>query len=194
MTATLAVMNLARSGLEGWQMVERTRQAFSSWVGGWARQPGIGDHLVGKPQPRVLPSNESGQDLAELLQKLRSRGTPSTSALWQLGRLLGVDYLLVLKVGKRKVSARLFSVHRQRWAPQGYEGADHAVAPLKRYVLAQAGATRQRRRGKNGASGSFWAKKWWVWAIAGALAAVTLGFALSDNDESAGTLRIRVTR
>jgi hypothetical protein len=193
MTATLAVLNLDRPGLQGWQVAEKARVELSSWAGGWARQPGIADHLVGKPQPRVLPSNESGQDLAELLQKLRTQGTPSSSSLWQIGRLLGVDYLLVLKVRKSRVSARLFSVHRQRWAPQGYERAGHQVAPLKRYVLAQAGVKRGKRRGKK-ASGSWWARKWWVWAVAGALAAVTIGFALSDSDDSAGTLRIRVKR
>ncbi|MCK5795624.1 MAG: hypothetical protein KAI47_00460, partial [Deltaproteobacteria bacterium] len=188
---TLAVVNLGRPGARGWRMAAQIRQAFSAWSGGWARQPGIADHLEGKPQPEVLPSNESGRDLGEVLEKVREGGRPSTSPLWKLGRLLGVDYLLVVKVRTRGVSARLFSVHKQRWAPQGYEHTGHETAPLRAYVLDQVG-----RRASPGSKTkrAFWHKKWWVWVIGGALAAVTLGFALSNTDTSKGTLHITVSR
>ena len=185
--ASLAVLNVHADA--GWPVVERARQALHRWIGGWAQQPGVADNLVGKPHPGVLPSNESGQDLGQLLQRLRSSGRPSTSQLWQLGRLLGVDYLVVLHVRKARLSARLFSVQRQRWAPQGFEQQGHDVEALRTYVLDQGRAGQKRKL-----ASSSWRKKWWVWAIAGALAAVTLGFALAEGDSNSGTLRIKVTR
>jgi hypothetical protein len=143
---SLAVVSLGRPGKPGWEMAQKVRLLLARYARGWAEQPGIADNLVGKPNPAVLPADEVGKQLPVLLQKLRMGGRPSSSTLWQLGRLVGVDYLLLVKVRGKKLSARLFSVNRQRFAPQGFDREGHDAKQLLAYIADQTRETKKARK------------------------------------------------
>lgn len=187
---SLAVVNLGRRGAFGWLRVRAAHEALASFSGGWAKTPSVAASLAGDPAAGVLPNADVGRLLNQLLERLRRPGRPSIGDLFRLGRLLGVDYLLLMRVrggatSSASISARIFSVHRQEYAPQGFEREDDRIAGLKSYVKHQIGG----RKGKGTIR-----ERWWVWAIAGAVAAVTLVLsALNENDQE-GTLKIRVKR
>jgi len=181
---TLALVNIGSSG--GWESVRQASEAFGAMIGGWARQPGIAAYLWWRPSPGALPVGDTGRDLVRLVEQVRSSSTPSTSDLGELGRLLGVDYLLLLKVKTRTVSARLFSVLRQQYAPRGFEAPAANLDQIKAYVMDQ---TRHKQEK------SKLVTRWWIWAIAAGVAALTLGLALgTQSDDGSGDLRIRVNK
>lgn len=182
---TLAVVNLSAGG---WEVAQRSAREMGQLVGGWARQPGIGAYLAGRPNPGALPVGDTGKDLARLVQRIRSGARPAGSDLAALGRLLGVDYLLLLKVRPTRLSGRLFSVHRRSYAPQGYEGKPADSATLVSYVRQQTGAAGAGKKKTTSKA------KWVIWAVAAALAAVTIGLAVASQDDTEGDLRIRVRR
>ena len=179
----LAVVNLDS---RGWEVAEQVTRKMDHLVGGWARQPGIASYLAGRPNPGALPVGDTGRDLVRLGDRLRASGRPATGDLSALGRLLGVDYLLLLKVKPQHLSARLFSVHRGTYAPQGFEGKPADSGTLLEYVKTQT----QKPAPKKKISKA----KWIIWGVAAALAAVTIGLALAASEETSGDLRIRVTR
>ena len=181
---TLAVVNAGKGRHE---VVERVARALGPHLGGWTRQPGVDAFLAGRPSPGALPVGKTGEDLVRLVEKLREDRSPSRTELTELGRLLGVDYLLLVRVGARSLVARLYSVHRQADAPEGFEGRVGDEARLRDYVLAQT-------RGPSRPAGRRWSR-WWIWAAAAGLAALTIGLAVSSGgDDAKGDLRIRVTR
>lgn len=166
---------------------DRASLKLKAYLGAWAKQPGVEDHLLNRDRRRILPEGELGQNLSPRLKDLRYGGRLSTSKLWELGRLLAVDYLLLLKFRDQNVSARLFSIHRQVYAPQGFEGALSDVDKLKAYLLDQ---TKEKPKEVKSES---WTKKWWVWAIIGSATAISAGFALAaQKDDSSGRLTIEI--
>ncbi|MCA9663995.1 MAG: hypothetical protein KC503_00360 [Myxococcales bacterium] len=126
-------------------------------------------------------------DIARAVARLRAAKGLSGEHLFELGRALGVDYLLLIKPARDKASssaaARLYSVHRLRFAPQGYEGPRDAQA-LARYVQIQVRGRPQKKK---------WYKKWWVWAVGAGLAALSVSIIVIANSRS-DQLTVRVTR
>ncbi len=183
---TLAVVNLTPQGA-GSELARRAREALAAHLGGWAREEGIAATLEGRSHPTALPSGETGRELGLLCGRLRS-GQAGQRDLEALGRLLGVDYLLVLRVRGQSLSARLFSVGRGSYAPQGYEAAAGDVARLRAYVAEQT-----RTSGAPAKPGSRWGR-WWIWALAAGVAALTVGLTLGAKSDEQGDLRIRVSR
>jgi len=185
---TLAVVNLRRDG-SGHELTERAARQLRRFVGGWARQPGISALLGGRPNPGALPVGITGQDLVKLVDRVRAGRRPAVNDLAELGKLLGVDYLLLLAVKDKPASftARLFSTHGRSFAPQELRGRADQLQLLRPYVQDQTRPPPERK-------GLLAGKSWWIWAIAAGLAAVTIGLAVSASDDSAGDLRIRVSR
>lgn len=180
---TLAVVNAGKGRHE---VVERVARALGPHLGGWTRQPGVDAFLAGRPSPGALPVGKTGEDLVRLVEKLREDRSPSRSELTELGRLLGVDYLLLVRVGARTLVARLYSVHRQAYAPESFEGPVGEEGRLRDHVISQS-------RGPSRPVGRW--SRWWIWAAAAGLAALTIGLAVSSGgDDARGDLRIRVTR
>jgi hypothetical protein len=182
---TLAVVNLTPQGA-GQEVARRAREALSPHLGGWAREPGIAAFLEGGHHPTALPSGETGRELALLHERLRA-GKALARDLADLGRLLGVDYLLLLRVRGRTLSAHLFSVGRASYAPQSYEAGVDDVERLRAYVAHQTRAPATAPR-----SGSRWGR-WWIWALAAGVGALTVGLALGAKSDEKGDLRIRVS-
>jgi hypothetical protein len=147
----------------------------------------VAAYLAGRPSPGGLPSGRQGIELSRLVDGLRGASRPGREDLVALGRLLGVDYLLVLRVGKGALSARLFSVHRGQFAPRGYEAAGHRVEPLRDYVVAQV-------RGPHRAPPGRWKRRWWIWAGVAVLTGVAITLALTADDEPSADLQIQVRR
>ena len=151
------------------------------------------ERLIGRPHrisQRCLRTQVLGEpivDLGLLLQRIRSGGRAAGADLWKLGRLLGVDYLLLLKVRRSGMRAHLYSVTRQRYSPDELVSGDQRVERLAGYIAAQ---VRSKPKKKPPA----WRRRWWVWLIAAGLGAVTIGLALSASDDTKGALRIRVSR
>lgn len=182
---SLALVNTAKSG--GHELALRAGQALRDHVGGWARQPGINAFLAGRPNPGPLPVGDTGKDLVRLVERVRSSPRTSSKDLSALGKLLGVDYLLLLRAQSSGFRAHLFSVRRQAFAPQGFTGTKEQIDRLTTYVLDQTGE-------KQPAPKRLLGKRWWIWAIAAGLAAVTIGLAVSASDDTKGDLRIQVKR
>ena len=180
---TLAVLNL---GQGGHLVVQRAQKSLGELLGGWARQPGIAEFLAAQPNPGSLPTGDTGRDLQLLVERVRATRQPASHDLFRLGQLLAVDYLLLLVVRKHTLSARLFSVHRQSYAPQGFEGADQRVEPLRGYLEAQ---LRQPEP-----VAKRWKRRWWLLAAVAGVAALTIGLALGTGDGSSGDLKIVVHR
>jgi hypothetical protein len=178
---TLAVVNIGNAGHE---VAERAIGALRPHLGGWARQVGIEAYLAGRPHPGSLPVGDTGKDLVRLVERVRTRSA-SRGDLQDLGRLLGVDYLLLIRVRASTYVARLFSVHQGSYAPGQLEARLTEEGRLQQYVKAQA------TRGKVFKTSRY---RWWVWGIAAAIAAVTIGLALAGRDERSGDLRVRVSR
>lgn len=189
---TLALLNLdtAEPGIKA------TRQAsaeLKAHVGGWARQEGIAEFLAGAPlKPDALPEGAAGEDLERLVLLVRGAdGPPDKGDLGNLGQLLGVDYLLLIKVKGERLTAQLFSVPGRTYGPRGFDEklGEGVSERLKAYVLDQSGqkAAAELKKGLLG-------KRWWIWAVAGAVAVagVVLLFTLPEDDT--GDLKIRVTR
>ncbi|MBW2736943.1 MAG: hypothetical protein JRH20_31560 [Deltaproteobacteria bacterium] len=188
---SLAVVNLGRRGAFGWLQARRAQRLLERYVGGWAETPSVAAALVGDPAPRVLPEADVGRQLGVLLEELRRPGRPSLGALFRLGRALGVNYLLLMRIhggatSSPSLSARIFSVHRQDYAPQGFEREDDRLSGLESYIKHQ---IRGRKR-----AGGIKRERWWVWAIGGAVVVATLVLsALSESDDE-GTLTVRIRR
>ena len=181
---TLALVNL--SSERGHQVVERANVALGTLVGGWARQPSIAGFLAGRPNPGALPVGDVGKDLTMLVERLRARQA-SSGEIAALGRLLGVDYLVLLRVSATGYAARLFSVQRASYAPGApleVKGSD--VDLLRGYLHDQ---TRPPAKSKRS-----WRSRWWIWGIVAAVAGVTIGLAVSQKDDSKGDLRIGISR
>ena len=188
---SLAVVNLkTRAGAE---VVHKAAQDLADHVGGWARQPKIAAYLAGKPlEKSSLPDGATGEDLERLILAIReSEGALDTGDLGNLGQLLGVDYLLLVKVKAKeeRLTARLFSVHKRQFGPKGFEAKLDETARLKAFVLDQSG-----QKAAAGQKKGFFGKRWWIWAIAGAVAAAGLVLVFTLPDDSVGDLKIRVTR
>ena len=179
----LAVVNLDS---RGWEVAEQGAKKMDHLVGGWARQPGIAAYLSGRPNPGALPVGDTGKDMVRLGDRIRGPGRPAVRDLSALGRLLGVDYLLLLKVKPQHLSARLFSVRRGTYAPQGFEGKPTDSGTLLDYVKAQTRKPEPKKKISK--------TKWIIWGVAAALAAVTIGLAVAASEETSGDLRIRVSR
>jgi hypothetical protein len=183
-SGSLALVNLVPG--QGFEVTAAARVAMAPLVGGWARHESIAAFLDGRPNPGALPSGEVGRELAALVERVRSRQTYHRDVA-DLGRLLGVDYLLLLKVRGTGMSARLYSVPRAAYAPQGLEVSGHDVALLKAYVRDQTRepATQAKTSSK---------RRWWILGAAIALGGLTLGLSLAAKNETSGDLRVRVTR
>ncbi len=180
----LALVNLGRAG---WERAVEAQGHLKPLIGAWARDPGIAAYLAGRPNPGALPGGETGQELVRRVDSLRAAQRPAEEDLSALGRLLGVDYLLLLQVRARTVSARLYSVPRGRYAPRGFEADTGQLATVAAYVRdqAQGGAPAPRKS----------PTRWWIWAIAAGVGALTLGLALGlQGDDPSGELRIRASR
>jgi hypothetical protein len=179
---TVAIVNLG--GSAGSDVAARVSDALRDLVGGQARQPGVAAYLIGRPEGK-LPAGEVGKELEVLVGRLRSRQT-SQGELGSLGRLLSVDYLLLMAVRGGGYTARLFSVHRLSYAPDTLQSPFGDSAELRAYVRQQ---TRPAR-----ASVKSWLKRWWVVGLAAVVCGVTLGVALgTGHDQNSGELRIRAT-
>lgn len=181
----LAVVN---AGHRHHETVERAVRAVARHVGGWAGQPGISDFLAGRPNPGALPVGQTGKDLVRLVERVRTERVASRRDLTDLGRLLGVDYLLLMRVGRRAFVARLYSVRRAQYSPHALEAKNAQVSRLEAWVLEESGAG-QAQKPRSGTR-----FRWWIWAVAGGLAALTLGLALGTGSDTEGDLRIRVSR
>ncbi len=179
----LAVVNMKTDGAE---LVSRAAEALGPHVGGWASQPSIAAFLAGEQNPGALPSGDVGQELTSLVAGLRA-GKSSARELTALGRLLGVDYLLLLRVKPSRYSAKLYSVGTQSYAPRSFDSATHDLRLLKSYVKEQAG--QKKRPAKKSAI-----SRWWMLAAAAGLAGITIGLALSSGDDHSGDLTITVRR
>jgi len=184
---TLAVVNAGRSG---WEVAQRAAEQLNRHAGGWARHAPVAAVLAGKPHAGGLPRGHVGRELAAALQRVRQGRRLSPADLFELGRLLAVDYLVVLRVHERTLSARLFSVHRRGFSPQGFEARDHSVTQLSGYVRAQVRDASSAAPPKR----QSWLRRWWFWATAAGVAALTIGLAATSGDERSGDLRIRVVR
>jgi hypothetical protein len=183
---TLAVVNLTPQGA-GHEIAGRARETLAPHLGGWAREQGIAAYLEGRPHSARLPSGETGRELGLLCERLRA-GQALQKDLSDLGRLLGVDYLLLVRVRGRTLAARLFSVGRGSYAPQGYEAPADDLGRLRDYVREQTRAPARPAK-----SGSRWGR-WWIWALAAGVGALTVGLALGAKSDESGDLRIRVSR
>ena len=186
---TLALINLGKE--EG---IEATRQAGETLkvhVGGWARQQGIADYLAGAPLKKdALPEGATGEDLERLILAVReATGTPDIGDLGNLGQLLGVDYLLLIKVDKERLKAQLFSVPGRKFGPRGFDDKVGANERLKAYVLDQSGQKAEAEMKKG-----LFGKRWWIWAVAGAVAVAGVVLIFTLPDDTTGDLKIRVTR
>jgi len=179
---TLAVIN---AGSTRYETVEQAARTLTTYLGGWATQPGISAYLYGRPNPGALPVGQTGEELVRLVERVRTERSASRGDLSALSRLLGVDYLLLLRVGGRTFQARLFSVRRGSYGPGTFEAEIDKQQSLKQYVVEQT-----RARGKL----IIERPRWWMWVAAAGLAALTLTLVLTTGDDSSGDLRIRVTR
>jgi hypothetical protein len=179
----LAVVN---AGHRHHETVEQAGRVLARHVGGWSGQPGISDFLAGKPNPGALPVGQTGKDLVRLVERVRTERVASRRDLTDLGRLLGVDYLLLMRVGRSTFVARLYSVRRARYSPHRLEARNAEVSRLEPWVLEETGA------GQKTSKKTY--SKWWIWAVAGGLAALTIGLALGTGSDTEGDLRIRVSR
>lgn len=186
---TLALINLGKE--EGVEATREAHEALKQHVGGWARQPGIADFMAGAPlKPDALPKGAAGEDLERLVLAVReATGAPDNGDLGNLGQLLGVDYLLLVKVKGERLSARLFSVPGRSFGPRGFEDKVGATARLKAYVLDQSGQKAEAEKEKG-----LFGKRWWIWAVAGAVAVTGVVLIFTLPDDTAGDLKIRVTR
>lgn len=165
-------------------VVQQASKVVSPYLGGWARQSDIAAYLEGETYSGALPTGDVGKELVILVERVRTRQS-SNKDLTDLGRLLGVDYLLLLKPKPQELTAQLFSVQRQTYAPQSFHSAPPNAQLLLAYLQEQTRAAPTTKSSKS---------HWWIWAIAVGLGGLTLGLALSNHDETAGDLRIRVTR
>jgi hypothetical protein len=186
-SGTIAIVNIGKGGAE---VVLEAGEALGPYVGGWARHAPIAGFLAGQASPGALPAGAVGRDLTGLVGRLRG-GQASGKDLSDLARLLGVDYLLLLRVGATHYTARLYSVGRQAYAPGSLEARRRDVALLRQHLQQQTGATSPAE--SKPAPRRRWVK-WVLWGGAAVLAGVTIGLALSQRDETSGDLRIRVTR
>lgn len=186
---SLAVVNL-RSRVGSAEAKEAGKE-LADHVGGWARQEKIAAYLAGERiSQEALPAGATGEDLERLVLAVReAEGTPDASDLGNLGQLLGVDYLVLLKVKEERLTARLFSVHRREYSPKGFEARAGETGGLKGYVLDQSGQKAAEKK-----EGGLLGKRWWIWAIAGVVAAAGLVLVFTLPDDSQGDLKIRVNR
>lgn len=191
---TLALLNIGKEEA-GIKATHLAGAALKPHVGGWARQQKIAEFLAGAPlEADAMPEGAAGEDLERLVLAARGAdGPPDKGDLGNLGQLLGVDYLLLIKVKGERLTAQLFSVPGRQFGPRGFdeklgEGAE-TIQRLKAYVLDQSGQKKKAALKKG-----FWGKRWWIWAVAGAVAVagVVLIFALPED--TTGDLKIRVTR
>jgi hypothetical protein len=188
---TLALVNIGAGGA-GSDFVISAAETITSLVGGWATQPSIAAYLAGRSSS--LPTGEIGQSLSRLVERARGRQA-SMKDLAELGRLLGVDYLLLLSVGHPGFAARLFSVARQSYSPAGLEAKTRDLSLLRTYLRQQVRPADPEPSSKGGKWS--WKRNWKRYLIFGAaiaVASVTLGFSLSQRNETSGDLRIRVSR
>jgi hypothetical protein len=163
---------------------------LKSWIGGWAEAVPIADALLGPVQPESLPKGMVGDELRQLIPWLRRSTEMQPGDVRRLGKLLGVDYVLVIGVDGERLNARLFSVRQGKFSPQAHVATLEQRGTLQRYVRTQLAPQREEK--------SAWAsfkKRWWIWAAAAGLAAVTIGVALgTDSGDRSGALRVRVYR
>lgn len=180
---TLAVVNLSAG--TGHETVARAAEAVSDSLGGLARQPSVAALLAGRPNPGPLPAGDAGKEIAVLVDRVRSRQA-SSGELASLGRLLGVDYLLLVAVRGSGYTARLFSVHRGAYSPDTLDAPTGDISQLRFELRQQTRPVKPTTRS--------WLKRWWVVGLVAAVGGVTLGLALANRDQSSGDLRIRVSR
>ena len=181
------MVNLGQGGAD---VVQQAGDALKAYVGGWARHAPVASFLAGQAGPASLPAGAVGRDLTLLVDRLRE-GRASGKDLFDLARLLSVDYLLLLRVSATHYTARLYSAGRQSYSPGSLEAPRRDVAMLRHYLRQQTGATSPSE--PKPAPRPRWVK-WVLWGGAAVLAGLTLGLALSQRDETSGDLRIRVTR
>jgi hypothetical protein len=187
----LAVVNIGSSS--GAPVAIEAGRVLKAQIGGWARQPELAAHLAGAPlpgasSPTPTPTGEAVQDITRLLARVRSERAPSGATLASLGQLLGVDYLLCVTAGGKGFEARLFSVHRQTFAPQGFEAPVEEAPRLVAFVRDQTKPPPAPARRTS-------VSRWVILGIAAALGAVALGLAISSSKaEGTGDLKVRITR
>jgi hypothetical protein len=179
---TIALVNVSPHGAE---LVLQGGQLLRAKIGGWARQSSIAAFLAAQPNPGALPTGDVGQELVTHVERLRGKALRQQD-LSALGRLLGVDYLLLFKIYPQRFTATLYSVPRQLYAPQSLEASRADLSLIVSYVQTQ---TRTAAK----AAPARWTR-WWFWALAAGVGGLTLGLALTAKDDSSGSLRIRVER
>jgi hypothetical protein len=182
---TLAVVALGTGAGNAHEVVLRLADALKDSLGGLARQASVTAYLVGQPNAGALPAGDAGQEITVLVDRVRGRQA-SSGEIASLGRLLGVDYLLLVTVRGRGYACRLFSVHRLTYAPETLESSLGDPGTVRDYLRAQTRPARPTARS--------WLKRWWVAGLVAVVGGVTLGLALANRDQSSGDLRIRVSR
>jgi hypothetical protein len=180
--ATLAVVNVgAPSGAE---LTSRAAGSLQDSVGGLARQPAVAAYLAGSGEARELPPGDVGKEIAALVVRARTRNA-APGELGSLGRLLGVDYLLLVLVRGHGYSTRLFSVHRLAYSPDTLESSMGDTTALRPYL-------RQQTRPAKSSVKSF-LRRWWIVGLIAVVSGVTLGVALGTRSSDTGDLRIRAS-
>lgn len=189
--ASLALLNLTP---QRWQIALSVETELAGWIDGWAREPAVAAALLGKPAPSSLPAGKVATKLERLLQTLRQDGPLEQKALAELGQLLGVDYILALKVPAAGLAAHLYSVRRRALAPQRFRSEHRKPSDLRRYILLQVAAPVAEEGPWHAGIWKRFKKRWWVWALVAGLGAVTLGVALGTNQGDSGTLKVHIHR
>jgi hypothetical protein len=201
--ATLAVVNIGAPS--GASLSGRAATTLQDSLGGLARHPGVAAYLAGSgasgegsrgaakagegsrgaAKASGLPAGEAGKEIAALVERARTRSA-APGELGSLGRLLGVDYLLLVLVRGHGYSARLFSVHRLAYSPDTLESSVGDTTELRPYL-------RQQTRPAKSSVKSF-LRRWWIVGLIAVVSGVTLGVALGTRSSDTGDLRIRATR
>jgi len=189
--ASLALVNLTP---QRWQVAQGVAKELGDWVDGWAREPVVAAALMGKPAAASLPSGQVVTKLGRLLATLRQQGALDQKALGELGKLLGVDYVLVLKIPAGGLAAHLFSVRRRALAPERFRSEHRRGSALRQYVVSQVAAPVTTSGPWHSGIWQRFKKRWWVWAIVAGLGAVTLGVALGTGQGDSGTLNVHIHR
>ena len=188
--ARIALVNLGHPGSTGWEQALGIAHTLGERNPGWASQRAVIEALAAVPNGAALPAADGARELGPLLGRIRSGGRPSDGDLWRLGELLSVDYLLLIRVGGRTATLRLYSIRKQRFSPSGLAMEPGRRAPLSAYLRSQLRALAPSTP-QNVASSR---RRYWIWAVAGAAVLGSVVLALVQQDDGSGALRIRVSR
>lgn len=181
-TGSLAVINAGDKGADVAVKVNRILRPF---LGLHVQEPATAHLLNGAAGSASQPVQKPDKELVGIVERIRGGKKVSKGDLSRVGHLLGVDYLLMLRVKGSNVTGRLFSVHLRAYSANTFRGDTEQLYRIGAYVRDQ--ATRRPGAFKTETS-------WWVWAIVAGLGALAIGMAIAGDDDTSGDLRIRVSR